>query len=209
MHDTVIPKPHFFIVNGDGLLHPKVLVNVVSIKSGDYYSKGENDYTIGRIADLNLFKFISVRYKEIGNNLMDCYIFLTPAKRQSVQAEFEVNNNTNNPIGTQLSLSYLNKNLFSGANQLNLGLEGGIQLNPFDSLGLLNTVDFNTSINFTFPKFIGPAFVDKLFPARANPKSDLSFSYTYVKRLGFFTLNTSNVSFRCGIGMNRRLNIIY
>ena len=193
--DTVSPKPHFYIVNGDGLLHSKVLLKVVSFHSGDYFSKAENDYTIERISDLNMFKFINVRYKETGNGQLDCYILLVPAKRQSVQAEFEVNNNTNNPIGNQLSLSYLNKNMFKGADQLHLNLEGGIQLNPSSPLGLVNTIDFNSTANLTFPKFLGPHFIDNWFPTHADPKTDISFTYTYMKRLGYFTLNTGNVSF--------------
>ncbi len=195
-HDTVSPEAHFYIINGDGLLHPKVFLNATSISPGKWYSKSENDYTIERLADLNVFKFITIQYKETGDNQLDCYIYLIPAKREAVQAQYEIDNYTNNPIGNQVSLSYLDKNLFSGADQLNLIAEGGIQLNPADSTpGWINTVDFNSTLNLTFPKFIGPKFIDKLLPFRPNIKSIITVNYNYTQRLSYFTLQTASVSF--------------
>jgi outer membrane protein insertion porin family len=195
LRDTISPKAHFYIVNGNSLLHPKVFLNVVAIHSGNWYSKDDNDYTIERISDLNVFNFVNIEYKVTANNQLDCYIYLIPAKREAIQAEFDINNYTNNPIGNQLSLTYLDKNLFNGADQLRVILEGGVQFNPFDSLGLLNTVDLNGIANLTFPKFIGPQFINNWFPARANPKTDVSLNYTYTQRLGYFTLNSGTVSF--------------
>jgi hypothetical protein len=86
--------------------------------------------------------------------------------------------------------------LFSGADQLNLIVSGGVQLNPADSTpGWINTVDFNSTLNLTFPKYIGPKFIDKLFPSRPNIKSIITVNYNYTQRLDYFTLQTATVSF--------------
>src|SRR4030095_16401849 len=62
-HDTVAYNNKFYI-DGAGSIEPEVLAEAIFINKGMLYSRKDYDYTLSRLADLAVFKFISVRFEE-------------------------------------------------------------------------------------------------------------------------------------------------
>jgi outer membrane protein assembly factor BamA len=92
-----------------------VVRDAIFIQPNQYYIKKEYDYTIARISDLGLYKFISIRYSITGRDSLDCFIRLTPSKKQDVQVQLELNNIETN-IGSAVKVSYRNRNWLKAAN---------------------------------------------------------------------------------------------
>ncbi|HIF14238.1 MAG TPA: hypothetical protein EYQ86_02475 [Bacteroidetes bacterium] len=138
---------------------------------------------------------------------MDCHIYLKFAKSQEMGIELESNTGTGlqegRALGTALKYSYRNKNLFRGAEVLNLNLHGGIETQIDKGASLFNTINFKAQMRFEFPKIIGPISRYKV-GKRFSPKTHFDISYDYQYRPEYLTLNTSNISF--GYEWNEDIN---
>jgi hypothetical protein len=88
----------------NGIIDPAVLATAIFIEKGILYSRRDYDYTLLRLADLGVFKFISVRFEEKPDHRLDCMIFLTPAKKHSASVELEASNIEDN-VGVRLNSS--------------------------------------------------------------------------------------------------------
>ncbi len=170
----------------------KVLLNAIFLKKDSLYSKEDELRTINHLSQLGTFKFISLDYskaKDRNGNYLDCVIQLTPGKKQSWTGNLEVNVSDEGLFGTAGSLTYVNKNLTKGADQLIINGSSGVQVRfskPQGEKAKVQLMDVNTSIGLTYylNKFLIP-FRAKIFSPNANPKTRVSVSYTFDHRYDF------------------------
>ncbi len=137
---------------------------------------------------MRLFKFINIRFDEVKKDTSDllpdylnCEIQLNPFALQSYSVEIE-GTNSSGDIGVAGTFGYEHKNLFRGAEILDINIRGAVEAmkkrynNQFD-----NTVEFGSEVRIRFPKFILP-FFSELFVKRYNPKTQVAVSYNYQQR---------------------------
>src|SRR5690606_16824497 len=108
---------------------PEIITNTIQFKPGEYYSKEDYDITLNRLTGLGIFKFVNVRFDEAdsASHLLNTEILLTPLHKNSVRAQFEVASKSSNFVGPALDLSFINRNLFRGAERLDVTLTGGFE----------------------------------------------------------------------------------
>jgi outer membrane protein assembly factor BamA len=122
-HDTVVYNGNFFI-DAASVIKPEVLSEAIFINRGLLYSRKDYDYSLNRLADLGVFKFISIRFEEKPGRFLDCMVYLTPAKKHAMTTEVEASNIEDN-VGGAIRLSFKDKNVLHGANQLDASLNAG------------------------------------------------------------------------------------
>jgi len=195
-YDTLKRGYYFFVYDSVLRFKPYTILTCIYFKRGDLYKRSEVQKTIFNLTDLGVFKFINVKFEEKLNdtmNLLDCHIYLTPAKKQEMSTTFELNNNTYNLLGINLNLGYINKNLFRGAERLQLNITGGAETN-FKTSPFFNTTDIGIGASLLFNKFLVP-FRIKGLAKSTRPKTRIALKYTFLTRVNNFSIFSGNATY--------------
>jgi outer membrane protein assembly factor BamA len=196
--DTTVVRDYYFISDlQHDYLKKETLLRFVFMKKGDRFLQKDVDYTYTRLADLNLFKFINFHFEEVPRDsaqreyLLDVFLQLTPLAKHEYKLESEFTHNGGN-LGMAGSVTYQNKNLFRGAESLELKLSGGLEslrnfadTNVSKRLFFFNTYDFGPELSLGFKKFLIPGFIERNTSRYFNPKTILTVGTNYQERPDF------------------------
>ena len=169
-YDTITYKGYRFIkIKGEPFpVQLSTLANAIYLRSGEMFRQEYHDQTSQRLGKLDIYKFISLKYTpngkfdNFGHPLIDYNIYLTPAQKMDWGFNASVNYiSGDNTIGEALGLfvngNYRNKNIFNGAQALNINVGYGIEA-PFGTDKLIDlqnsfTQDFRTQVDLLFPPY--------------------------------------------------------
>ena len=162
------------IHNGRLKIRPKTLRQAIPIYPDYLYSDQDRQRTSSNIQRLDYFKNASVTFSEPDSSEdkyityitdstesspiqtqekpLNCEIFCTPAMRQGYALEFEATTSSAF-YALRPTVSYLNRNLFRGAELLNISLWGGYEFNK-DEEPVKNSYEVGVSASITFPRFL-------------------------------------------------------
>ncbi len=202
--DTVVNDDYYFLYakNKQPKHKSKVILNAIFIRKGLFQQSNVDD-SYKRLAELKAFKNISISFNQVATDYLDCYIRLMPILKQSFTVETE-GTNTSGSLGVSGSVVYQNRNLFKGAEVLELRIKGGIEAQPNNNQNTnqannitgatqqFNTVEFTPELNVYVPRFLVPFKVNA--SKRSNPKTIFTSSYSFQRRPNF-SRNISNISF--------------
>lgn len=172
------------------------------IEPGHYYSQSEYDQTLSKLNELGIFQSVRISYREDSTregDWLSSSVILTPNDKLDYGTSWELSNATTYDAGTNLTLSFRNRNLWRGANLLSMSVTGGIE-SLYDSVGngffdhfklLTKSIGFNASIDF--PKFLFPIRQNKVSVNNA-PRTVIGFGINLLDRVNFFTLINTNTS---------------
>lgn len=199
--DTIV-RDEFHIIFNKLKYRENTVLNSVFFKKDRQFRIDDERATINRLSELGVFRFVNVGFKKLkrdGENYLDVFINLTPNKTKQHAVEVEANTHSDYILGSALSYTYTNRNLFRGADLLVAGVSGGIAFTDLrfkdaniDSI--VNTLDFSAKADLFFPKFLIP-FSNTKFYRTNNPKTKISALYNYQRRVGFYTINSTDLSF--------------
>lgn len=118
--DTMHYGNHIIISEEDPVVRPSVLVKNTHINHGELFSQSNVDRTYNAFANLTSLKYTTIRMVERpGTDLLDCYIIYDRNKRRSVGLELE-GTNTAGDFGAAAAVTFSDKNLFKGSEQLSI-----------------------------------------------------------------------------------------
>ncbi|MBR3573181.1 MAG: BamA/TamA family outer membrane protein [Bacteroidales bacterium] len=139
--------------------HYGTLANTIYSKRGVPYSQTVRRRTSQSISQLDNFSYYNIEYKENEKMLdtvkktgvLDTYIRLTPMKIHSIGGQIDLRNDK-----SAISFSYLNRNIFKGAEHLLINVSGGYFYYSLNNLFHHNTTyaypEFGISASLAFPK---------------------------------------------------------
>ena len=180
--DTTYYRGLYIIRSGKPKIKPQTLRRAIPIYSDYLYSAGDKQRTSSNLQRLDYFKNASVTFSEpepeddnyityIGEGgegeapvqtlerALDCDIFCTPAMRQGYTLDFEATTSSAF-YALRPTVSYLNRNLFRGAELLNISLSGGYEFNT-DETAAKNSYEVGLTASVTFPRFLAPFPIDR------------------------------------------------
>ncbi len=189
-HDTTRFNTFYFIDPGTNIRMDAVASAIFLLK-GMPYSRKDYDYTLSRLSDLGVFKFISIRFEEKAGHHLDCMIYLTPGKKHAVTTEVEASNIEDN-VGAAVKFSYKDKNVFHSANTFDINFNAGTQIPVFNKDSLI----FNVSgqLNFYIRRFVVP-FNTQNFSRYFNPRTKISLLANYYQQTKIYVLNNYSFTF--------------
>ena len=178
----------------------KVLLDAVFIRKGDIYQLKNVEDTYKRLSELKAFKSVKIFFTQKDAEHLDCYIQLSSIFKQSFTIETEGTNTSGN-LGVSGSFIFQNRNLFKGAEVLELRLKGGVSAqrivnstdkNLTSNARGFNTIEFGPELNLYVPRFLIPfkLNVSKL----SNPKTVFTSGLNYQRRPDY-TRTITNFSF--------------
>jgi outer membrane protein insertion porin family len=116
------------VVDSQKKFRPSVFAYTMHFKPGDEYNRTDQNTTLNRIINLNVFKFVKNRFEPINDSLMDVYYYLTPYPKKAIRFELGAMTQNDSRVGTQGSISWKNRNTFKGAEEFTVKVNGGYEV---------------------------------------------------------------------------------
>ena len=173
-------------------IRPRVILRSVYLKKNEIYSRQNHNITLNRLMSMGNFKFVQVKFSDsdtIASGFLDVTILMTTMPNYTFRAGTDLVSKSNNFTGPQMNLSLLNRNTFKGAELLNLNMAGSFEAQLSGNNKNLYSYSWNPQVELTFPRFIVP-FKIKRTNSIYIPKTSLSLSYNYLKRVDYFDMRT-------------------
>ena len=191
-------------------IKPKYLDKFITLEEGDYYNPQNSKNTARRLSSLGAYKYVNVRFQETDTMATDSLgslnanIYLSPLTKRAIRAELQAVTKSNNFAGPNLALTYTNRNLFKGGENLsvsaNLGYE--TQFASGDNAGL-SSIEVGLKTELMFPRVISPFSVNEDFFEYTVPKTKTSLGISYLNRSELYALVSGNALFGYTWNANR------
>lgn len=194
------------IIDSRKTFKPEVFKRLIFFNKGEYYNRTDHNLSLNRLVNVSMFKYVKADFVPLDsfrNNQLNLNIYLTPLKRNSLSLQATVTNKSNNFVGSELRINQLFRNVFRGAEQLNVSVSGGFETQVGGNTEKnLNSVSLTAEGKLSFPRFLVPFFKVNSTSAFI-PKTNISLSYQTIKKGSFYLLN----SFKTEFGYNWKENI--
>ncbi len=170
---------------------PSALVNSITYKPGSLYNLEVHNETLNRFIKMGAFRFVKSRYEPSGDSAglsgLNVFYYLTPLKRKSLNAELGGFSKSNSFTGAQVNLNWKNRNVFGGAEQLNVKTFGAIETSSVDTLRKNNNWRVGGELSFIIPRFVAPFKIPE--SNYAPPFTRFTLGYEWMRRQLLYTKN--------------------
>lgn len=195
-------------------IRPSVLRRLVRLRSGSLYNDTRVSTTYDNLMGVDYIHSANIIFTpesreqhrsityvgdhwsdtaETTEGLLDCEIRLSPALRQSYKVELETSS-TSTFYGVATTLGYQNRNLFRGAELVDMSFTFGYEFLKVEDPTLnRNSTELGGMVGITFPQFLSFVDFDPLGKIH-NPQTRLEFSINRQNRR-YYDRVLSNVSF--------------
>ncbi len=183
------------IVDPNDNYKARIFDDAIGFTKGSRYNSELHDVSLSRLINLNNFKFVKNRFELVPRSdsaILNAYYYLTPAKKKSLRTELSGLTKSNNLAGTQVDVSWSNKNAFRGAELLRLSSNVGVDWQvggnqPDQPANINNFLRFNIQGELSFPRFIIPFYHVNPATNQALPRTILTAGYETLTQGGLYT----------------------
>ncbi len=195
--DTLRVGKYQFLSFSERFKLPFVARNI-SIRPGELYRQSDYFKTINTFTNLGAWQQVDIDLSERGDSvahILDAVISLYPAKKQSLNIDFETSRNTSDVLttgslfGIGLNLGIRNRNAFRESISTSSNLRFGVELGT----DIVQTLQTSFSHNIYVPRFITP-FRIKNEKNLTAPRTIINFNTEYTNRRLFFEVWSAKTS---------------
>ena len=186
-HTRYLIRDVLFQSNDSDRIHlrKQVLLNATAIKEGRPYDASVLQRTYNNFARLQAVKYTNIKFAEVPDtNLLDCHIQISTNKPSTISFQPE-GTNTAGDLGAAASITYTNRNLFHGSEQLSIEFRGAYEaITGLEGYQDQNYTEFSVETKLVFPRFLAP-FLSKSFRRRQTASSEWAVSWDFQNRPEF------------------------
>ena len=176
---------HVGLGEEDTHLRERVLNDNTVIDVGRPYSANALQRTYNNFAKLGALGYTNISFTERRDTtLLDCVIHTSRKKPNSISFSPEGTNTAGN-LGAAASITWTNRNLFRGSEQLSVELRGAYEaITGLEGYQNHNYTELGVETRLEFPRFLAP-FLSKSFRRNSRATSELSVSFDMQNRPEF------------------------
>lgn len=205
------------LYRGKPNLRPSVLRQAVALYDNERYSTEAVNRTYSDLMALGFFRSAKISFAEqperitttdtiriveahgseesvrhTTEGLIDCDIYCTPTLRQSAKVELE-GSTTSSFYGLKATVGYQNRNIFRGAELLDISFTGGYEFMKAKDAAMRRATELGVTAGLTFPRFLLlPA--DRSYRSIVQPKTKLEVSVNFQDR-PFYQRTLTSIGF--------------
>lgn len=193
--DQAVPYRWYNVVDPRKTASPFLFANTVLLHPNDVYSRTIHNNSLNRFINLGPYQYVKTRFEDVtpDSPKLDIYYFLTPYKRKSLQLELLGRTTSASYTGSQINLSWKNRNAFKGGELLSVTLFASTDVQVGGQNGGFNVFQYGIQPSLSWPRIIGP------FNIKSDnayiPRTTLTLNYTSVTRTKLYSLNSFSGSF--------------
>ncbi|MGH2665773.1 BamA/TamA family outer membrane protein [Flavobacterium sp.] len=189
---------NFNIYSSDKLRYrPKAIANAVFIYKDSVYSDSKRALTLRSLNNLRIFNYPNIYYVEdTVAKTLKANIYLVSKEKFSFKANADFTHSNIQDFGVSGSTSVSIRNLFRGAEILELGLRGNIGsskdlANPDNQF--FNISEIGADMRLSFPRLFLPFGTEKIVPKTMFPNSLLSVGFAKQRNIGLDKENFTTI----------------
>ncbi|MFO7754964.1 MAG: BamA/TamA family outer membrane protein [Bacteroidales bacterium] len=200
--DTLKIGDYYFISDKEKhTVKPEVIMQSLYIKPHDLFQLTNMEKSRQHLNSLQAFRLVDINYNRLegvkdweeSELPLNCVIRLTPVISQEFRVELEGTNSAGN-LGGAVNFVYQHRNLFRGAERLNIKLKGAYEALSEQVSGSRSTQEYGLETVLTLPRFLLPFLESEKFIKEYNPKTLINLAYNYQK-MPVYTRTVANASF--------------
>ncbi|WKW46672.1 BamA/TamA family outer membrane protein [Myroides sp. JBRI-B21084] len=200
--DTVTYKNINIYSKGTLSYKPKVLRNAIFIDKDTYFSDTRRLITSRSLSNLKVFNYPTIEYvpdttDSLGQSLI-ANVTLNPRKRIQFNPTIDLSHSTIQDFGIEGSVGFLFRNLFKGAEILDVGIRGNIGSSASRYRSNQNTFfdifEYGANVKLTFPRFLFFSNqIEKIIDRTSFPNTTLSIGFFNQQNIGLDKQNVTGV----------------
>ncbi len=181
---------------------PSMLNQQIILRCGTQYSNDAYQSTIHRLLNLNIYKFINIRFEESpqADSLLDARIYLTPFRPQRVEGTVSGVFSAGFYNGVRTGIAYTHRNLFGGAEALRLALNGAYLRTKNNNFDFQDFIVSDASARLSLPRliFLQPKNWHSFIKTTFNIKHETNWFKFDLPELGTFRMSLQRISGEAG-----------
>lgn len=179
---------------------PKAITDAVFITKGSLFADTRTVLTTRYLNNLKIFNYPTILYevdkRDTTTQSLIAKVYLSPRKKYSLGATFDVTHSNIQTIGFAGSLSESIRNVFNGAETLELSARGNIGsskalANPESKF--LNVSEYGIDLKLNIPRIWFPFATEKIIPKSMIPSTLVSTGLSNQKNIGLDKQNVTSV----------------
>ncbi|MDN3492960.1 BamA/TamA family outer membrane protein [Winogradskyella sp. APC 3343] len=195
--DTTTYRNFNLYSKGKLRFRPKALTDAIFINKNDTFSALAQSRTSRYLNDLKMFRYPNIDFVENPEDTtLTANIFLEPKKKYGLSFDPEVYTSNIQTIGFSFSTGLKIRNIFRGAETLELsGIAAiGASESPSDpDAAFFDINEFGGNIRLTIPRLFSPFNTDKIIPKYMSPSTAINLSATSQQNIGLDKQSLSGV----------------
>ncbi len=135
---------------------PEIISRQIFLRCGEYYSNNDYQSTIFRLLNLNLYKFINIKFtvSPLADTLLDARIYLTPYQPKRIEGAFSGIFSPSFYYGIRAGAAFNHRNIFHGAEALRVSLDGAYLRTDKTNFDFEDFLVSNAAAKITLPRFL-------------------------------------------------------
>ncbi|CAN5620681.1 BamA/TamA family outer membrane protein [soil metagenome] len=196
MDTALLRYKDFYVIDPKKKFKPQVFDRTMTFHKGEVYNKADHNLTLNRLVNIGTFKFVKNRF-EVSPSVndtskLDAFYYLTPLKGKSLRTELTGKTTSAGFNGTELELSWRNRNTFRGAELLTIKATSGFDFQVSRVNKGYNIFRVGGEMNLVWPRIVPINFRSN---GASVPRTQLMLAYDWLERQKLYTLNTFRTSF--------------
>jgi outer membrane protein assembly factor BamA len=170
---------------------PHAITDAVFITKGSLFADYKTTLTTRYLNNLKIFNSPSIQYevdkRDTTNSSLIAKIYLTPRKRYSFSPSFDLTHSNTQDIGISFSPSLTIRNIFNGAETLQISARGNIGsskdlANPNNQF--FNVSEYGIDFKLNFPRIFMPFPTERIIPKSMIPSTLIGIGLARQKNIG-------------------------
>lgn len=183
---------------------PKVLADAIFIEQGKPFREADRNLTFNRISDLRVFKYPNIQYqvdpRDPEEDDLIANIFLSPRDKFGYTVSTDVSQSNIMDIGIGFNTSLLARNVFRGAEVLEIsgrGIIGSSKDAASASDQFFNINEIGANIRLSWPKIAFPIKTESIINKTMSPFTSLNVGFSSQRNIGLDRRNfTGSFNYR-------------
>lgn len=170
---------------------PKAITDAIFISKGGYYADFKTVLTTRYLNNLKIFNYPSIQYevdkRDTTAHSLIAKVYLTPRKKYSFGTTFDLTHSNIQDFGVGLSISETIRNVFNGAETLELAARGNIGAskdlaNPKNNF--FNVSEYGLDLKLNIPRIFMPFNTDRIIPKSMIPSTLFTIGFAKQQNIG-------------------------
>ena len=170
---------------------PKAITDAIFISKGGYYADFKTVLTTRYLNNLKIFNYPSIQYevdkRDTTAHSLIAKVYLTPRKKYSFGTTFDLTHSNIQDFGVGLSISETIRNVFNGAETLELAARGNIGAskdlaNPKNNF--FNVSEYGLDLKLNIPRIFIPFNTDRIIPKSMIPSTLFTIGFAKQQNIG-------------------------
>ena len=171
--------------------NPRAITNAIFITKGGLYADNKTVLTTRYLSNLKIFNYPSIQYevdkRDSTAQSLIAKVYLTPRKKYSFGTTLDITHSNIQDFGIGLSVSETIRNVFNGAETLELAARGNIGssqdlANPNNNF--FNVSEYGLDLKLNIPRIFIPFKTEKIIPKSMIPSTLITVGFAKQRNLG-------------------------